>query len=340
MTAFAHANAVLVTAIVPTFNEEATIGRAIEDLLGQEALAGAIEILVVDGGSSDRTCAIVQAFMARGCDVRLLDNPARHQAAAYNIGIRHARGTIVTILHARVQIDRRYIATCLEVKHRTGAANVGGVVEHFGLGATGRAIALAMSSPFGVGDSKYRHSTVEGQVDSVMGAFAHRTLFDDVGLFNETNVVNEDGEFNYRVRKAGRAVLVSPSIRLRYQVRSSLSKLAQQYVRYGFYRRWTAMQHPGSMPLRVYAPPLLLAGLLFSAIALTAGFRFGAILPLAYGAFLLAAFARALMKSQDAFAAPIVPVAIAVMHCSFAAGWLWGSVCLRKPRGSNGAAQA
>jgi succinoglycan biosynthesis protein ExoA len=336
MTVTAKPDDIFVTAIVPTLNEEATIGRAIEDLLRQEAFAGPIEILVVDGGSSDRTRAVVENFVASGHNVRLLDNPARHQAAAYNIGIGHARGSVVTILHARVQIAPAYIATCLEVKRRTGAANVGGVVEHFGSGVTGRAIAMAMSSPFGVGDSKYRYSNAEGWVDSVMGAFADKTLFDDVGLFNETNVVNEDGEFNYRVRRAGYGVLVSPSIRLRYQVRSSLGKLAKQYLRYGYYRRWTALQHPGSMPLRVYAPPLLLIGLLFSAVAMASGHWFGVLLPALYAAFLVVAFAQGFLRSRDFLAAAMMPVAIGAMHFAFAIGWLWGSIRLNKPPAANG----
>jgi GT2 family glycosyltransferase len=197
---------------------------------------------------------------------------------------------------------------------------------------------MAMSSPFGVGDSKYRHSSVEGWADSVMGAFADKTLFDDVGLFNESNVVNEDGEFNFRVRRAGYGVLVSPSIRLRYQVRSSLGKLAEQYLRYGYYRRWTALQHPRSMPLRVYAPPLLLVGLLVSAIAMGAGFWVGAVLPALYAAFLAVAFAQAMVRSRDFPAATVMPVAVGIMHGAFAAGWLWGSVRLNPPV-ANGATQ-
>src|ERR1700734_2886706 len=153
-------------------------------MLGQEGLAADVEVLVVDGGSTDRTHAIVAEYGAKA-NVRFLANSKRHQVFGYNLGIREAKGSIICIVHAHARFSKNYLSACMDARTRTGAANVGGVIEHRGEGAFGEAIALAMSSPLGVGDSKYRHAKHEQWCDSVMGTFIDRSLFDEVGYYNE-----------------------------------------------------------------------------------------------------------------------------------------------------------
>lgn len=322
----------LISVIVPTFNEETHIAAVLEDMLGQEKLDADVEVLVADGGSTDRTREIVERYAARG-NVRLIDNPKRRQVFGYNLAIRAARGSIVCIVHAHARFSRTYLADCLEARERTGAANVGGVVRHRGDGPVGEAIALAMSSPLGVGDSKYRHAKREQWCDSVMGTFIDRRLFDEVGYYNETNLINEDCEFNYRLRAAGYKVFVTPKIEATYWVRPSLPALVTQYARYGFYRRWTEVQHPGSVPWRVYAPPALLLGLVISAILLLTGqWRLAAIVPSLYLCFLSLGFYDGLRRSKRIAIALLEPIAIATMHLAFGFGWLRGFVTLRRNR--------
>lgn len=327
----------LISVIVPTLNEETHIAAVLEDMLGQEALDADVELLVVDGGSTDKTREIVEEYAARG-NVRLVDNPKRHQVFGYNIAIREARGSIICIVHAHARFSRTYLAACLDVRERTGAANVGGVIRHRGEGPVGEAIALAMSSPLGVGDSKYRHAKEEQWCDSVMGTFMDRSLFDKIGFYNETNVVNEDCEFNYRLRAAGYKIFLSPRIEVSYWVRPSLIALARQYLRYGFYRRWTEVQHPGSVPWRVYAPPALVLGLAGSGLLLLGGRALlAAILPLLYLCFLGIAFVDGMRRSKRLALGLLEPLAIATMHVAFGLGWLRGFVTLRrrKPASSN-----
>jgi succinoglycan biosynthesis protein ExoA len=319
----------LISVIVPTLNEESHIGPVIEDMLGQEGLDADVEVLVADGGSTDRTRAIIAEYASRG-KVRLIDNPKRHQVYGYNLAIKEARGSIICIVHAHARFSRTYLAALLDARVRTGAANVGGVICHRGDGLIGEAIALAMSSPLGVGDSKYRHATHEQWCDSVMGTFVERRLFDEVGLYNETNLVNEDCEFNYRLRAAGYKIFLTPSIEVTYYVRSSLMGLVRQYVRYGFHRRWTEVQHPGSVPMRVYAPPALVLGLVCSAVLCAFGLlRLAVIIPSLYLAFLGIGFFDGIRRSKRLSLALLEPVAIATMHLAFGFGWLWGFVKLR-----------
>jgi succinoglycan biosynthesis protein ExoA len=316
--------------IVPALNEERHIGPVLDDMLAQEGLDADVEILVVDGGSTDKTHAIVAAYAAKA-NVRLLENSKRHQVFGYNLGIREAKGSIICIIHAHARFSKTYLAACMDARARTGAANVGGVIDHRGQGAMGEAIAFAMSSPLGVGDSKYRHAKREQWCDSVMGTFIDRRLFEEVGYYNETNIANEDCELNYRLRAAGYRVLLSPSIEFTYFVRSSLVALARQYLRYGYYRRWTEVQHPGSVPWRVYVPPALLIGLGCSAILFAIGaVAWAAVLPAMYLCVLALGALDGMRRSKRLSIALLEPFAIATMHFAFAIGWLRGLVTLRR----------
>jgi succinoglycan biosynthesis protein ExoA len=309
----------LISVIVPTLNEETHIGAVIEDMLGQKGVDADVEVLIADGRSTDKTREIVERYAGRG-NVRLVDNPKRHQVFGYNLAIRAARGSIVCIVHAHARFSPTYLADCLDARERTGAANVGGVIRHRGEGPVGEAIALAMSSPLGVGDSKYRHAKEEQWCDSVMGTFIDRSLFDEIGFYNETNLINEDCEFNYRLRAAGYRVFLTPKIEVTYWVRSSLIGLAKQYVRYGLYRRWTEVQHPGSVPWRVYAPPALVLGLGCSAAL------FG---------FLCIGFVDGMRRSKRIALALLEPAAIATMHLAFGVGWLRGFLTLRRRKAAS-----
>lgn len=320
----------LISVIVPALNEERYIGAVIGDMLAQESVDADVEVLVVDGGSTDATRAIVEAYGARG-NVRLIDNPKRYQVHGFNLGIKAARGSIICIVHAHARYSKNYLAACMDARARTGAANVGGVINHRGESPMGEAIALAMSSPLGVGDSKYRHTKSERWCNNVMGTFIDRVLFDEVGYYNETHVANEDCEFNYRLRAAGYRILVSPSIQVTYFVRSSLVGLAKQYLRYGFYRRWTEVQHPGSVPWRVYAPPALVIALGCSAILCVAGAPLlGAVVPVLYLCVMGLGAVDALRRSKRVSLALLEPIAIATMHLAFGLGWLRGLLVLRR----------
>lgn len=301
-------------------------------MLSQEGLDADVEVLVVDGGSTDATPTIVREYADRA-NVRLVPNPKRYQAPGFNFGIREARGSIVCIIHAHARYAKTYLAALMEARERTGAANVGGVIKHRGEGPVGEAIALAMSSPLGVGDSKYRHTTREQWCNNVMGTFIDRALFDEVGYYNETQIANEDCEFNYRLRAAGHRVLVSPNIEVTYFVRPSLKGLVKQYLRYGFYRRWTEVQHPGSVPWRVYAPPALVLGLGASVVLVAFGATiWGMLLPGLYLCVLLLGAVDGLRRARKVTVALLEPLVIATMHVSFGVGWLRGFLLLRRNR--------
>jgi glycosyltransferase involved in cell wall biosynthesis len=147
-----------VTVLVPCRNEERYIGACLESILATSYPLDRLEILVIDGRSSDRTRAIVQQYVNRDAFIRLVDNPRRIVPTALNAGIRLATGDIVVRMDAHVVYPASYITRLVTALQESGADNVGGrlVTVPSGEGAIARAIAIALSHPLGVGNAHYR----------------------------------------------------------------------------------------------------------------------------------------------------------------------------------------
>ena len=120
-------DSVAITAVVATYNEEAHIGRCLTGLLAQEGLDGPVEILVVDGMSTDRTVDVVRSFPEFGAQIRLISNPRRLQVYAWNAALCEAQGEYYAMVLAHADYSPTYFRSCLDVMRRTGATAVGGV---------------------------------------------------------------------------------------------------------------------------------------------------------------------------------------------------------------------
>ncbi len=264
-----------VSIVMPVRNEEQFLAKCLDSIIANDYPKEKYEIIVVDGMSSDRSRQIVAEYAERCSNIKLLDNPKKIRVIANNIGIRAAKGEIIISMDAHACYATDYIRSCVELLQSTGAANVGGPQRATGHNYVTNVIALATTTPFGIGDAEFRYSKKEKWVDTVyLGAWYKKTL-EEVGLFNEEWIRNGDYELNYRIRNAGGKILLSPRIKCQYFVRGSLKKLMEQYFLYGLWRVQTIVAHPDSIRWRHVLPPLLVLGLFFSVFLLFFGIKLG-----------------------------------------------------------------
>jgi glycosyltransferase involved in cell wall biosynthesis len=243
-----------VSVIVPARNEAAGIARCLDALVAQDYPVDRLEILFVDGMSSDATRAIVADYGRRHAQIRVLDNPRGIVPSALNIGLREARGEIIVRVDGHCVVAPDYISACVDRLRATRADNVGGRMHAAGDDYMAKAIAIATSSPFGIGNSRFHYSQAEEYVDTVyLGAY-RREVFERIGGFDEELVRNQDDELNYRLRAAGGRILLSPAIKSRYYGRGRLSDLFRQYYQYGFWKVRVAQKHRRALLPRHYAP--------------------------------------------------------------------------------------
>ncbi len=254
----------LATIIIPVRNEEFFIGQCLQSLIEQDYSPGRLEILVIDGLSEDRTVPIVEGYAERYPSVKVLRNPKRIIPAALNIGIKHSTGDIVLRADAHTVYAPDYVRTCIELLLSSGAANVGGVITPVGNDARSRAIAVAVSSPFGVGNAYYRFAKKPMWVDTVaFGCWKKSTLL-ALGGYDEAYLANEDYEMNYRLRLSGGRILLSPEAKSRYFSRCSFKGVIEQYFRYGNWKVKMLRAYPESIVFRQAVPPLFVAALFIS----------------------------------------------------------------------------
>lgn len=294
-----------VTVAVPALNEERHIDACLEAIAAQ-TYPGIVEVLVLDGGSSDATVALAHRHPL----VRVVPNTARIQAAAMNLALAEAAGDVVVRVDGHTVLAPDYVERCVSALEATGAAMVGGGMHPTQDGGwVRRGIAAAMRSPVGAGPARFHGGGPAGWVDTVyMGAYRVEVARAAGGYAVQS--VNEDAEFAHRMSERG-GVWFDPSIRSAYTARGDLMALGRQYYRYGRGRAATVRRHPGSVAPRQLAAPLLVLGLL-------SPWRRRVLR--VYGAVVAAGALRE--ARRDAAAAAGFVVALPVMHLAWGVGFL------------------
>ncbi len=211
----------------------------------------------------------------------------------------------------------------------SGADCVGGQWHTIGTSSIGQAIAIAQSSPFGIGNVAYRvRRPTPGFVDTVPFGAYRREVFERIGGFDERLVRHQDYEFNVRLRQAGGKIYYTPAIQARYYSRSTFRKLARQYLEYGIWKAFVTLENPAALAWRHLAPIGLVGGL--AGGILLSIFWMPARLLLAAGCALYAAACLAMAAREAGRAGrrclPLLPAAFALIHLSWGAGFWWGLI--------------
>jgi len=325
----------LVSIIIPCRNEERFIEQCLASVLSFELPSGVeIEVVVVDGMSTDRTPTIVNAVAAGDRRVKLLSNPGVLQSAGLNRGLREATGKWIMRLDAHCLYPRDYLKLCLQTAERTGADNVGGVVVT-APGADSyqaRVVQALTTHPFGVGNSGFRLGAGEGPTDTVPYGFFDRRVFDRIGCFNELLVRAQDYEFNRRITASGGIVWRNPEIRVQYfnqpTLRGFLRKQTNSEAPYNVYMWYVA---PYAFTWRHAITGLFTGGVVGGA-ALAVRHRrvrklYGSVLML-YGVLAVAASVQQAARYRELKHVVCLPFGFAAFHLAHGRGILRGAARL------------
>jgi glycosyltransferase involved in cell wall biosynthesis len=312
-----------VSIVLPTLNERGHLRDCLDSLLAQQTgdAVEVVEVLVVDGGSTDGTREVVEE---EGGVVRLLDNPRVTAAAAMNVGIAAAVGEVVCRADAHTVYAPDYVRRCVEVLEETGAANVGGPMVPVGTTTFGRAVAAVTTSPFGVGPGRFHYATGRMDVETVyLGCWRRQTLV-EAGGYDEEHLqwAAEDQELNFRLRQAGGRIVLDSSIRSWYFPRATPRALLRQYRNYGLAKASTLAKHK-TLPYWRPVAPALLVGATVAAPVVVRPWWLKLAPPLAW---LVGASVVSARLSKDPGVAPHrVLGALAICHWGYGVG-LWAGL--------------
>jgi glycosyltransferase involved in cell wall biosynthesis len=329
----------LVSVIVPCRDEGRWIAACLDSILANDYPSECLEVLVVDGMSIDDTPAVVESTAANHPLLRMITNEKKITPAALNLGIAAAKGSIVIRMDAHVEYPRDYISALVRLLQESGADNVGGVCQTLPANesSVAKAIALGMSHPLGVGNSRFRIGSAEDRwVDTVPFGCYRRDVFDRIGLFDEELVRNQDDELNLRLIKHGGRILLSPRVVCKYFARDCLAKLWRMYYQYGFFKPLVVRKVGGVMTFRQIAPPLLVICLAATALAallsLALAFPWKIVGSMAFagvaGSYLLAIIvcAAGAARRHGLAVAAALTLVFPTLHISYGVGYLQGAV--------------
>jgi cellulose synthase/poly-beta-1,6-N-acetylglucosamine synthase-like glycosyltransferase len=314
-----------VTVVMPVRNESTFIRRSLSAVLAQDYPEQSMEILIVDGMSTDDTREIVLELAEQHSNLRLIDNPKGIAPTALNLGLAAARGEIIVRVDGHCEVASDYVRQCVEHLHHDGVDAVGGPIETVGETLTAQMIAVAMSSRFGVGGSSFRTLKDRAMlVDTVAFPGFTRAAIEKAGPFDEELVRNQDDEYSYRLRKLGGRILLSPKIRSRYYSRSSLRSLWRQYFQYGYWKVRVMQKHWQQMRAYQFAPAVFVSLLALSLVLSP----FSGVARLVFlTAALTYAFANltvSLRTITNWRGLPTLAASFAILHSAYGFGFLYG----------------
>lgn len=243
-----------VSVVIPCRNEEKFIGKCIESFLKQSYPMELLTIVVADGMSTDKTREVVNNISKNNKNVILLDNTGLSAPKGLNLGIRNTDSEIVIIFGAHAYADEKFVEENVKALENKEVGCAGGVITTINDSTKGAAIAEAMSCPFGVGNALFRFAEKESFVDTVAFGAYRRSILDEVGVFDEQLVRNQDDELNFRVEKSGAKILLSPKIKSTYFGRGDFKKLWRQYYQYGFWKVRVIQKHKRPASIRHLIP--------------------------------------------------------------------------------------
>lgn len=319
----------IISVIIPVYNEEKYISKCLDSLLNNTS-DNSIEVLIVDGDSSDNTCDIINAqYLKKYDNIRLLHNPKRIAPVAMNIGIREAKGDFIIRLDAHSSFNSNYIDYLISNARKYNTDNIGCVCKTDVLHKTKKSLAIkkVLSNRFGVGASQFRVGIKEPmEVDTVPFGCFKREALRKYGIYNEKLVRNQDIELNKRIIKGGGKIILLPEAKATYYARETFKALAKNNYANGMWNIYTVWitKNISSLSLRHFIPLGLVLALGFPFIFIPffgiSTLVFSLLIFLIYFLFIL----MVSIKEKEKSSLYLLVSSFIVLHTSYGVGSLVG----------------
>ncbi|MDR2380257.1 MAG: glycosyltransferase family 2 protein [Bifidobacteriaceae bacterium] len=322
-----HLAAPGVSVFLTVRNEADHLAGAVERIFAQ-CYEGPLEVVLALGPSSDATASEAARLAERFPALVVVDNPSGRTPEGLNRAWRSARHDYLIRVDGHALLPPGYIERVVSVLEQTGAANVGGMMVPEGTAPFQKAVARAMSSPFGIGAEAFHTGGAPGPAKTVyLGAFRRADL-EAVGGFNEAFTRAQDWELNYRLINAGKLVWFDPQLGVVYRPRRTWRALLRQFYQTGRWRAHLIRQYPRTASARYLAAPAATVGVGIGGVAGLLGLvarskvaPLALAVPVLYALGVLGASVVA-SRGLDRPTRRRLPLAMATMHLAWGAGFL------------------
>lgn len=309
-----------ISVLLPILNEVHHIDSLLTGLI-QHNQSNSIEFFLIDGGSTDGTLEKIEEWKKKHLGIYLISNPKRYANFAFNAAYPNTKGKYIAFIGAHAAYPNDFFKIGKQYLDAKECDVVGGPLIQKGKSENGKAIAFAMSSKFGVGDTEFRTTSKKQYVDSVAFAMYKREIFDAIGVMDEQLIRNQDDELHYRMNAAGYRILMVPEMKCVYYVRETLKGLFKQYFQYGLFKPLVLRKVKSGIRLRHLVPTCFVLYLMLIPFL----WQYVGIVSLAplflYGVLVLyVAFASKMKLGTRMFMCTVFPT----LHISYGIGFLLG----------------
>jgi glycosyltransferase involved in cell wall biosynthesis len=316
------------TVIIPVKNEERTIADTIESVLNIDYPN--YKVIVVDGGSTDRTVHI-----AREYPVKVIQVEDSTPGQGRNLGIRNSSGEIIAFIDGDCRAARAWLKNAVALLREDSIGGVGGpAMPHSEAKYLSKALLNVMSTFFAsAGSTLFRRYKKQKEVNNVpsCNAVYRREVLEKAGLYSEQLRFCEDVDLNYRIRAKGYRIVYSPNVTVEHDWKGfSLGSVFRLMLKYGAGRAIAAKKcrHLFSLSYSVPSIALLCAlSLLLLSLSYDGVFLFVLeFLVLSYLALALASASLAACRFKDLKMVPLATVTYVLAHVGYATGFILGAV--------------
>ena len=313
-----------VAVIIPTLNEEKFIARCLDSVIEQSYPFRDMDVMVVDGGSNDRTREIVEEYGRKYINIRFIHNPGRIQSIAFNIGVENSDAPYIVRLDAHALYKPYYIEGCIKgLEGDSKRGNVGGQWDIQPQNDSLWAItnAILNYSKFGIGGASYRIGAKAGDVDTVPFGSFPRTMIEKIGGMRDDLPRGEDNEFNSRIKRAGYSIYFDPAIECIYYARPTLKASCRQMYANGESIGHLFYVDRDSIGLRHLIPLVFVVGIIGGTILSLVFFPFVYLLLAGLCLYFLCDFVASLLAAKEHGWKFLLPLFVMFFCVHFSYGW-------------------
>lgn len=268
-----------ISIICPTYNEEKYIANCLEAIIQSDYPKEDMEILFVDGMSSDKTIDIILSYSKEHSYIKLLSNPHQTVPYAMNRGIEEAKGDVIIRIDAHAAYPTNYFSVLVHYLHELNADNVGVVCKTDVLHKNKKTLAIkeVLANKFGVGNSYFRIGTDKiMEVDTVPFGCYKKDVFERFGLYDTRLTRNQDIELNRRIVSGGGKIFLIPDIYCTYYARETWKAIMKNNFQNG---KWNLLavfytKTFKTLSIRHFIPLLFVLSLLLPALLAIIDLRF------------------------------------------------------------------
>lgn len=235
-----------ISIVIPVYNSERTIDRAIEACQAQNYPTDRFEIIVVDDGSQDNTEKIVKSY-----DIRYVRQRNKGPASARNTGWKNAKGNYVFFLDSDCIPERDWLSKTMEHYKREDIVCVGG---RYGIANENSLLATCIYTEFLV---RYSRIPRFAKYIGSHGYSFRKDFLERIGGYNEeyTAASGEDNDLAYRILELGYKPMFDQEIVIHHYFPTRLLSYLKTQMIHGYWRMKLYKDFPKMMKGDEYSTP-------------------------------------------------------------------------------------